>query len=168
MTLLDAPQFDAARAKRNALIAQISAGAFFLLLVVYWLIASRPVDWPWNWHHYYLGRATVNRFFTSLEANDLQGAYGIWVHDKNWQQHPQQYSTYPFSRFVDDWGPTSPENDYGPIRSFKIVEAAHYGNGVLIAIYINGHKTNDLDLIYDPKTGQLNFPPPDVKLQLQP
>ena len=49
MTLLDAPQFDAARSKRNRLIIQLSVAAVFVLLVVYWLVASRPVDWPWNW-----------------------------------------------------------------------------------------------------------------------
>jgi hypothetical protein len=168
MTLLDAPQFDAARARRNTRMIQAGAGLLLVLLVAYWLVASRPVDWPWNWHRYYFGRAAVNKFFTTLEANDLQGAYGIWVHDKNWQQHPQQYSTYPFARFIGDWSPTSPDNEYGPIRSYKIVEAGRYGNGVLIAVLINGHKTNDLDLAYDPKTGQLDYPPPDVKLQLEP
>jgi hypothetical protein len=168
MTLLDAPKFDEARAKRNTRRIQIGAGALFLLLVAYWLVASRPVDWPWYWHRYYLGRASVSKFLTAVEANDLPKAYGIWVNDKNWQQHQQQYTGYTYGRFVGDWSPTSPDNDYGPIRDFKIVEAGHFGNGVLVAIYINGHKTDALDLAYDAKTGQLDFPPPDVKLQLEP
>ena len=88
MTLLDAPQFDAARSKRNKLIIQLSVAAFFVLLVVYWLVASRPVDWPWNWQRYLFGRSTVNKFMDALEANDLSKAYGVWVHDANWQQHP--------------------------------------------------------------------------------
>ena len=48
MTLLDAPEFDEAPSKRRRLIVQISAAALFVLLVIYWLVASRPVDWPWR------------------------------------------------------------------------------------------------------------------------
>jgi hypothetical protein len=71
MTLLDAPEFDAARSKRKKLIIQLSAAAVFVLLVAYWLVASRPVDWPWHWQRYMFGRSTVNRFMDALEANDL-------------------------------------------------------------------------------------------------
>ncbi len=168
MTLLDAPQFDAARAKRNALILQIGAGAIFVLLVAWWLVASRPVDWPWNWNHYLFGRITVNKFLTAVEANDLGTAYGIWTNDKNWQQHPQQHSAYPFDRFQGDWSATSPDNEYGPIKSHKIALAGRYGNGVLVAILINGRQSDALDLAYDPKSGQLSFSPPGVNLYLGP
>jgi hypothetical protein len=168
MTLLDAPQYDAARSKRNKLIIQLSAAALFLLLVGYWLVCSRPVDWPWHWQRYMFGRSTVNKFMSALEANDLSKAYGVWVHDANWQQHPQQYSTYPFKRFQDDWGPTSPDNDYGPIRSYTIALAGPYGNGLLVAVLINGRKSDALNLDYDPKTGQLSFAPPGVSLYLGP
>jgi hypothetical protein len=168
MTLLDAPQFDVARSRRNTLIAESCAGALVLLLVAFWLAASRPVDWPWNWSRYLFGRAAVNKFLTAVEANDLPKAYGIWVHDKNWQQHPGQYSVYPFSRFQGDWGPNSPDNEYGAIRSHKIALAGHYGNGLLVAVFINGRKSDALDLDYDPKTGQLSFAPPGVNLYLGP
>jgi|ERR1700677_1620116 len=168
MTLLDAPQFDAAKSKRTRLIVQLSAAAVFLLLVAYWLIASRPVDWPWNWQRYLFGRAAVNHFMEALEGNDLNKAYGIWVHDTNWQQHAAQYTTYPFKRFQDDWGPTSPDNEYGPVRSYKIAMAGRYGNGLLVALLINGRKSDALNLDYDSKTGQLSFAPPGVSLYLGP
>jgi hypothetical protein len=168
MTLLDAPKFDAARARRNALILQIGAGAIFVLLVAWWLVAGRPIDWPWNWNRYLFGRAKVNKFLTAVEANDLAKAYGIWVNDKDWQQHRQQHSVYPFDRFQGDWSSTSPDNEYGPIKSHKIVLAGRYGNGVLVAILINGRKTDALDLAYDPKSGQLSFSPPGVNLYLGP
>jgi hypothetical protein len=29
------------------------------------------------------------------------------MNDPNWQQHPQQYHSYPFNRYQDDWGRTS-------------------------------------------------------------
>lgn len=168
MTLLDAPQFDAARAKRKTLIIECCTGALVVLFVAWWLVAGRPVDWPWNWNHYLFGRAAVNKFLTAVEADDLAKAYGIWQNDKNWQQHPAQYSVYPFSRFQGDWGPTSPDNEYGAIRSHKIALAGHYGNGLLVAVFINGRKSDALDLAYDPKTGQLSFAPPGVNLYLGP
>lgn len=166
MTLLDAPQYDETRSRRRLLIVQCSAGAVLLLLVIWWLVASRPVDWPWNWNRYLFGRHTVNKFLTAVEANDLAGAYGIWVNDKNWQQHPAQYSVYPFARFQGDWSSTSPDNEYGAIKSHEIAEAATYGNGLLVAVLINGRKTDALDLSWDPKTGQLSFAPPGVELCL--
>jgi hypothetical protein len=168
MTLLDAPQFDAARDKRKTLILEIGSGALVVLFVVWWLVAGRPIDWPWNWNHYLFGRMKVNKFLTAVEANDLAKAYGVWIDDKNWQQHPQQHSVYPFDRFQDDWSPTSPDNEYAPIKSHKIVLAGRYGNGVLVAILINGRKTDALDLAYDPKSGQLSFSPPGVNLYLGP
>lgn len=168
MTLLDAPKFDAAREKRNALLLRISAVAVFVLLVAWWLVAGRPVDWPWNWNHYMMGRAKVNKFLTRVEANDLATAYGIWLNDKNWQQHPQNYTTYPFARFQDDWSPTSPDNEYGAIKSHQVVLAGRYGNGVLVAALINGRKTDALNLEYDPRTGALSFSPPGTSLYLGP
>jgi hypothetical protein len=60
------------------------------------------------------------------------------------------------------------DNEYGPIRSYKIVLIGHYGNGVLIAILINGRKSDALNLAYDPKTRQLSFAPPGVSLYLGP
>jgi len=56
----------------HQLIVQLCAVALFVLLVVYWLVASRPVDWPWNWNRYLFGRAAVNNFLGALEANDLE------------------------------------------------------------------------------------------------
>jgi hypothetical protein len=168
MTLLDAPRFDAAGEQRNALIVRISGGALFVLLIAWWLIAGRPVDWPWNWNHYLFGRAKVNQFLTAVESNDLQKAYGIWLNDKTWQQHPAQHSVYPFARFQDDWSSTSPDNEYGAIRSHQIALAGRYGNGVLVAVLINGRKSDALDLAYDPKSGQLSFSPPGVNLYLGP
>jgi len=217
MTLLDAPKFDAARERRKALILRISAAALLVLFVAWWLVAGRPIDWPWNWNHYLFGRAKVNAFLTAVEANDLAKAYGIWVNDKDWQQHLSAFNanpydrflaskgyagkadsldknlakrlareygeavhdkdwqrqqtelnTYPFSRFQDDWSSTSPDNEYGAIKSHRIALAGRYGNGVLVAIFINGRKSDALDLAYDPSSGQLSFAPPGVNLYLGP
>ena len=168
MTLLDAPVFDEARDRRRRISLYSGLGLLFALFVGWWLVAGRPVDWPWNWNHYFMARHTVNSFLTTVEKNDLAKAYGIWIHDKNWQQHPDKTGPYPFSRFQDDWSRTSPDNEYGIIQSHKIALAGHYGNGILVAILINGRKSGALNLDYDPSTDTLSFAPPGVALYLGP
>jgi hypothetical protein len=164
--LLDAPVFDAARDRRHRVILLGSGGLLLVLFVGWWLVAGRPVDYPWNWNNHLLGRSAVNRFLSAVEQNDLPKAYGIWIHDKDWQQHPAQSGAYPFSRFQDDWSPTSPDNEYGVIQSHKIVAARMYGNVLLMAVLINGRKSGALNLDYDPKAHTLNFSPPGVEIFL--
>jgi hypothetical protein len=168
MTLMDAPKYDAVRERRHSAILIFSAALLFAGLVGWWLEAGRPVDWPWNWNDYMFGRSTVNNFLTDVEKNDLAAAYGIWIHDKDWQQHPAKNDTYPFARFQEDWSSTSPDNEYGAIHSHAIALAGRYGNGVLVAVLINGRKSKALNLDYDPKTHSLTFAPPGVELYLGP
>ena len=168
MTLLDAPKFDPAREKRRQVFLFSTAGFLLVLFIAWWLVAGRPVDWPWNWNNYLIGRSMVNNFLTDVEKNDLATAYGIWIHDKNWQQHPDKNSIYPFARFQQDWSPTSPDNEYGVIQSHKIALARRYGDGLLVAILINGRKSKALNLAYDPKTKTLSFAPEGVELYLGP
>ena len=88
MTLLDAPVFDEARERRRLAVFYSTAGLLFVLFMGFWLAAGRPVDYPWNWNNHLRGRMAVNSFLTAVEKNDLPAAYGIWIHDKDWQQHP--------------------------------------------------------------------------------
>lgn len=164
MTLLDAPKFDEARDRRMRAILYSAVGAIFVLLITFWLIAGRPIDWPWYWLHHLEARHTANHFLDAVEKDDLPKAYGIWMHDPDWQQHADKYSTYPFKRFHDDWSRTSPDNEYGVIQSHRIAVAHQYGNIVLMAILINGRKSNALNLTFDPKTHTLNFSPPDMEI----
>jgi len=166
MTLLDAPKFDEVREKRNQRMLIGAVGLFLVLFVGWWLVAGRPVDWPWNWNKHLMGRSTVNNFLAAVEKNDLPKAYGIWTHDKDWQHHQNQHGVYPFSRFQGDWSSSSPDNEYGNIQTHKIVAARMYGNVLLVATLINGRKSGALNLDYDPKTHQLNFSPPGVELYL--
>lgn len=175
MTLLDAPTFDEARAKRNRLIVWISIAVLVVLFILWWFLAGRPIDWPWNWNTHMFGRAAVNRFMDDLEKNDLQAAYGVWVHDKDWQQHPQKFRTYPFSApqgstsFENDWSPTSPDAEYrGGIHTHRIAAARIYGNVLLVAVLVNGAKKDALDLTWDPRTKTLSFAPPGVRLSTVP
>jgi hypothetical protein len=168
MTLLDAPRFDEARARRQRLVLSLSTGVVAVLVIVWWLVAGRPVDWPWNWNSYMFGRAAVNHFLEAIEKSDLAAAYGVWTYDKDWQQHQAQHSVYPFSRFEQDWSSTSPDNEYGAIHGHRIAAARMYGNVLLVAVFINGRKSDALNLDYDPKTKTLSFSPPGVQLYLGP
>jgi hypothetical protein len=163
MTLLDAPPYDEARERRRRVILYYAAGLLLVLFVGFWLAASRPVDWPWNWNNHLLGRMTVNTFFKDLEKNDLPAAYGVWIHDKNWQQHPNKHASYTFERFEKDWSTTSPDNDYGQIRSHRIAAARMVGNVLHTGTFINGRKSKAINLDYDPKDHTLGFSPEDVQ-----
>ena len=79
MTLLDAPKFDEAREKRRMVYISSTVTCLLVLFVVWWFVAGRPVDWPWNWNNYLFGRAAVNNFLTAVEKNDLQSAYGSFI-----------------------------------------------------------------------------------------
>jgi len=166
MTLLDAPKFDEARYRRNRLILSSTAGLLFVLFLAWWIVAGHPVDWPWNWNNYIFGNATVNAFMSAVEQNNLPKAYGIWFHDKNWQQHPSRYSNYTFERFKQDWSPSSSQNQYGPIHSHSIGGERMNGNVLIVGIYINGQKKSPLFLAYEPSRHTLTFSP--IELQLGP
>ncbi len=146
MTLLDAPVFDAARDRRNQTLFYSALGLLVVLLIGGWLVSGMPVDWPWRWWTHFRGRMTVNHFLDAVEQNDLSKAYGVWFHDPNWQQHASNYAAYPFDRFKKDWSPTSSANEYGVIKSHKIMAARMSGNVLLMGIAIHGLKSNALYL----------------------
>jgi hypothetical protein len=143
MTLLDAPAFDTVRDRRRRRILFISAGAVGLLIIAWWLAAGTPIDWPWNWNSHWRGTVAVDRFLKDVEKNDLAAAYGIWIHDKDWQKHPAQ-AGYTFDRFQQDWSPTSSGNDYGAIKSHQIKAARMYGNVLVVGVLINERKSGAL------------------------
>lgn len=175
MTLLDAPKYDESRARRRRIIAWSTFAGLVVLFIAWWLLAGRPIDWPWHWNDHLFGRRAVSRFMDDLERNDLKAAYGVWIHDKNWEQNPQQHRVYPFSgdpgatSFESDWSPTSPDAEFkGGIHSYRIAAARMYGNVLLLAVLVNGAKENALDLTWDPRTRQLGYAPPGVRLSTVP
>jgi hypothetical protein len=128
MTLLDAPQYNAARARMIQRIVLSLLIAVVVLSVLAW------VYWDWPEEH------RVNRFFSAVEAKDMVKAFAIWNNDEQWQQHPDRYKDYDFTRFQQDWGPMGSGNDYGVINSHKILMSKTVGNGVVIGVEINGGK----------------------------
>ena len=110
MTLFEAKPYDPAqgRKRRNIIIA--IAFAVLVIAVVWWQLRYWPEE------------RVVNQFFDALQQQNFEQAYGIWMNDPNWRQHPQQYSRYTFNDFQKDWGPSG---EWGIIKSHKI-----YGVGV--------------------------------------
>ncbi len=147
MTLLDAPRYDArkARIRRNILIAVVVAIPFIAFFTWFW----------WNWPEEH----RVNKFFQAVEARDYSRAYGLWNSDREWPQHPGQYKAYTYQEFMSDWGPSG---EYGAIASAKIVVTKEYGNGVVIGVRINGNPKT-LFLFVVRKTKTIGFSTVDLR-----
>ena len=125
MTLLDAKQFDEAASKRRRnLIAGIVVA---VLLVGYF---------AWEFRNYPEERI-ADHFFAALQKQDYEKAYGIWMHDAEWRQHPQNYKQYPYNEFYTDWGPGG---EWGLIKSYKIYASGTPpggGSGVVVEVEVN-------------------------------
>ncbi len=104
MTLLDAPRFDEAGDRRKRIIVWSSVSSFTVFVIAIWIAAGFPGDWPWNWMAHFSGRAAINRFLSDVEKNDLNEAYGVWMHDPQWQQHLAQFNDHPYSQFLKQKG----------------------------------------------------------------
>ncbi len=146
MTLLDAPRYDARRARliRNSVL--ITLGVILLGAVLTFLL------WDWPEQH------RVNHFFSLVEKGTLPEAYAYWNNDPEWQQHADRYSSYTLDDFKRDWGASS---DYGVIRSHKIEITKTVGNGVVMGVDVNGGKT-PLFLRVDRKSKELGFSPVEL------
>lgn len=164
MTLLDAPRFDEAKDRRKRIIAWSSVATFTALVIALWIVSGFPIDWPWHWFAHLRGRAAVNHFLTDVEKNDMAAAYGVWTHKPDWQQHNVQDTGYPFTRFQEDWSPTSSENDYGAIKAHDIAAARFAGNVLVVGIFINKHRSKPLFLAWDPKSKTLSYSPVELYL----
>jgi len=151
MTLLNAPEYNRRRENRNRNLL-VGSGVVVLLAVVIglggyimghgWFFSLLPVE-----HR-------INVFMNTLEAKDYSKAYGIWMNDPDWQQHPQKYD-YTLQRFTQDWTTAS---DWGPITSHDVKISKRTGSGVIIEVEVN-HRPKHLFLWYEEKDGTLTYSP---------
>ncbi|WP_263367908.1 hypothetical protein [Edaphobacter bradus] len=157
MSLLNAPEYDekGERRKKGLLIG---SGVALLLAVVIGL-GGYLLGHGWFFTNL-RAEHRVSNFFTSLESQDYNKAYAIWMNDPEWQQHPQKYD-YSLKRFTEDWTSESPVN--GPIQSHhvdisKTDGTGAFGTGIIVAVRVNGdHK---LFMWYEKKDGTLTYPAP--------
>ena len=122
---MDANEFDEAGARRKKVRIAVVVVA---LLVVGFLVYQ---------FRYWPEERLVDKFFAALERKDFETAYGLYMADPVWQQHPQQYPLYPYNEFYRDWGPGG---EWGLVKNYKIYatgECPHGGSGVIVEVIVN-------------------------------
>jgi hypothetical protein len=125
MTLLDAKAYDPGKERKRRI--RIISGIVLLLVVLF-------LGW---WFRYWPEERVADHFFDALQKQDYEGAYGVWMHDPQWQQHRDRYPKYPFNEFYRDWGPGG---EWGLIKSHKIYAAGAPpggGSGVIVDVTVN-------------------------------
>jgi hypothetical protein len=124
-TVFTAPEYDPRKARRRWLAVLLALGVVVLLAVLFWMFRF----WP--------QQRVVAGFFDALQQQDYEQAYGIWMADPQWKQHPEKHARYPFHEFYTDWGPGG---EHGLIRSYRIEGASRPrggGSGVIVIVNVN-------------------------------
>ena len=104
MTLLDPKEYHPEK-ERKRRIRIISIIVFVLVLAF--------VGW---WNRFWPEKRIADKFFSSLQKQDFETAYGIYYHDPAWKQHPQNHAQYPFNEFWQDWGPGG---QWGMVKTYQ-------------------------------------------------
>ena len=134
MTLLDAQEIDPekARKRKNRIVFAI----VFLAVVLCIGLSGFLLGHGW-WYVYWPQEHKVARFFDSLQHEDYNTAYGIWMNDPQWQKHPGDHPKYPFNEFYTDWGPGG---QWGTIKTQKVYGASSCpggGSGIVVDVIVN-------------------------------
>ena len=136
MTLLDAQEYDAEkdRKKRKRIISIV-----VLVLVVAFVLELAGSIWLKTplWFLYWPEERVADHFFDALQRQNFDIAYGIWMHDPQWRQHPDQHKKYPYNEFSRDWGPGG---EWGTVKSHKIYAVGPPpggGSGVIVDVTVN-------------------------------
>lgn len=124
-SIFTAPQYDPRRERRKRTIIVFIVTAAILIGALAWVYRNWPEE------------RVVDHFFAALVNKDYEQAYGIWLHDPGWKQHPDKYPNYPFREFYNDWGPGG---EWGIIKNFHIDGSAapKKGSGVVVVVTVNG------------------------------
>jgi len=144
-TLFQAPPYDPAREQRRKRVRIVVIVAAILAVVLYF----RFRDWPYE--------HVVHNFFQALESQDYEKAYGIWMRDPDWKQHPGRYKNYPFGDFQRDWGPGG---EWGLVKEFQIDGSVRpkNGSGVVVQVTVN-HRADKARIWVEKKDKTLTFSP---------
>jgi hypothetical protein len=146
MTLLDAKQPDLARERRRKMIISASISIVILIVFFAWFFRFWPEE------------RLASRFFDALEKQSYEQAYGIYFHDPEWRQRPQQHAQYPYNEFYTDWGPGG---EWGIIKSYKIEASGNCpggGSGVVVQVIVNG-RADRARVYVDKKDKTISTPP---------
>lgn len=146
MTLLDAKQYNPERDRRRN--QRISTTVVVIIIVA-------ALGW---WFRYWPEEHVVGKFFADLQKRDYKSAYGIWMHDPGWDQHPQEHPKYPFADFYRDWGPGG---EWGLIKTEKVYGASTCpggGSGVVVDVVVND-RAEHAQVWVEKSDKTLSFPP---------
>jgi hypothetical protein len=146
MTLLDAKEYDPEKARKRTV--RIVSGISLLLVIL-------ALGW---WFRYWPDERIVGHFFDDLQKQDYKSAYGIWMHDPTWEQHPQDHAKYPFNEFYRDWGPGG---EWGLIKTQKVYGASTCpgpGSGVVVDVVVND-RAEHAQVWVEKSDHTLSFPP---------
>jgi hypothetical protein len=146
MTLLDAKEYDPAKErKRKQRI--ISAIAIVVILLA--------VGW---WFRYWPEERVAGHFFDALQKQDYETAYGIWMQDPSWKQHPQQHPKYLFNDFYRDWGSGG---EWGLIKTQKVYGSSSCpggGSGIVVDVVVND-RAQHAQVWVEKRDKTMSFPP---------
>lgn len=122
---MDAQQYDAAGERRRRIRIATIVVAILLVAGLAWMYRNWPEE------------HAVDRFFSAIQKQDFETAYGIWMHDPQWKEHTQKYQRYPFNEFYRDWGPGG---EWGLIKNYEVSGSAvpKGGSGVVVEVIVNG------------------------------
>ena len=149
MTLLDAKQYDEARARRRR---KWIAALIVVLLICAW-VAYHFRDYP--------ERKAVAEFFAAVQVQNYEQAYAIWFNDPNWRQHPGKYSAYQYNDFYRDWGPGG---EWGLVKSHSIDCSLSPGGGSGVIVEVNVNHRADHAYVWVQKSDKtLSFSPNEIQ-----
>ncbi|HZU22259.1 MAG TPA: hypothetical protein VE998_05460 [Terriglobales bacterium] len=146
-TLFEAPQYDPEKARKRKIVLVTIASVVVLAAVVLYVLRNWPEE------------RVVEHFFTALQNKNFEQAYGIWIADPQWKQHPQQHPQYSFDDFYKDWGPSG---EWGVIRNFHVDGTAvpkGGGSGVVVVVTVNDIVGRKANIWVERKDKSLTFSP---------
>ncbi len=149
MTLLDAPTPDLARERRRKLIIVYAIVAVVVVALLVWRFRYWPEE------------HVVDKFFSALQAKDYEGAYGVWMHDPAWRQHPEKYAAYPYNDFYRDWGPGG---EWGLVKDHSVDCAlgTKESSGVILQVTVNGRAEHPY-LYVNKSDKTMSFSPTEIR-----
>lgn len=124
-TLFNAKPYDPIKERRKKIR---------ITVVVVIVLAMAFTAWSFRYWRY---EHQVDKFFNALQHQDYEKAYGVWMNDPNWKQHPEKYKRYPYGEFWIDWGPGG---EWGLIKTYHIdgaVTPKGGTTGVVVQITVN-------------------------------
>ena len=120
MTLMNAPVYDAGKAKRMK-YALIGAGVLVALLVVA-TFAGFISGHGWLFSNLYTEHR-VNKFLTAIEQKDFATAYGIYQNDADWLRFAVSATLWPAADSPDQGGNAA--DDGGETNKKRGIENKH-------------------------------------------